>query len=541
MDGVDRISELPPFIVHLIMSYLSPKEVAQTSVLSKSWNQLWSSFPILDLDESYFTGRPWNERTISYVNQGKRKKKFLRNQKKFINLVYAFLIRFYNSKLCIQKLRLYIHLLNVKKSSPLLDKWIELAIANGVRELDLEIVSDINTKYALPPIMFSAIFLTTLIISGCKLEQCSVSISFHSLRELTLKKLCISGKMLQKLTSECPVLEGLFIYDCRDLNYLCISKALKLKIVRVALAPGDFERVKIIAPILERFSFSYNGRTTPFVVDMVGCPRLHKLMLSGAILKEQEFQRFLSNFPLLEDLSLFSCEHVKDLTVSSTHLRNLELRGFACKAIDIDIPNLLSFSYSSLNHFVHTAVINAPCAWNVSVGAREVDMDTRWYLNLKQFLGELNQIEELSVNVLPSNKISFNLDEFRIMSTSFAPREVENLCLCVDTPPSNYPALLNGVLSVCFSKTVSVRIQSEQDRSSEWLYDELRNRDVVSCCCCCSCSEMKCWRHYLKDVKIQSFSALYDKKGLVTLDAWPILPCGILQLQLDWSFPEIIA
>ncbi|KAJ4718101.1 F-box/LRR-repeat protein [Melia azedarach] len=497
MDGVDRISELPPFIVHLIMSYLSPKEVAQTSVLSKSWNQLWSSFPIVNLDESYFTGRPFNESSISLVSQGKSKKKFLGNQKKFINLGYAFLTRFYKSKLCIQKLRLYIQLPNVKKSSPLVDKWIELAISNGVRELDLEIVSDINTKYALPPAMFSAKFLTSLILSGCKLEQCPDSISFHSLKELTLKKLCIRGKMLQKLTSECPVLEGLFIYDCRDLNYLCISKALKLKIMRVALAPGDFERVKIIAPILQQFSFSYNGRTTPFVVDMVGCPRLHKLMLSDAILKEQEFQRFLSNFPLLEDLSLFYCEHVKGLTVSSSHLRNLELRGSDFKAIDIDTPNLLSFSYSSWNHFIPTALINAPCAWNVSVSIREDDMDTRWYLDLKQFLGESNQIEELLLNVCPGNKISFNLDEFRIMSTSFAPREVENLYLAVDTAPSNYGGLLNGVLSVCFSKTVSVRILSEQSRFCEWLYDQLRNRDLVSCCCC-SCSEMKCWRHLLE-------------------------------------------
>ncbi|KAK9229063.1 hypothetical protein WN944_022020 [Citrus x changshan-huyou] len=36
-DGMDRISDLPPFIIHHIMSYLNPEDIAKTSVLSKRW------------------------------------------------------------------------------------------------------------------------------------------------------------------------------------------------------------------------------------------------------------------------------------------------------------------------------------------------------------------------------------------------------------------------------------------------------------------------------------------------------------------------
>ncbi|XP_031277662.1 uncharacterized protein LOC116136088 [Pistacia vera] len=51
---MDRISELPDFIVHKIMSHLSPKKVAQTSILSKRWNYLQTSFPILEFNQNHF-------------------------------------------------------------------------------------------------------------------------------------------------------------------------------------------------------------------------------------------------------------------------------------------------------------------------------------------------------------------------------------------------------------------------------------------------------------------------------------------------------
>ena len=47
----NRISELPGFIIHHILSYLdSPKELVRMSVLSNYWFELTASFPILDFD-----------------------------------------------------------------------------------------------------------------------------------------------------------------------------------------------------------------------------------------------------------------------------------------------------------------------------------------------------------------------------------------------------------------------------------------------------------------------------------------------------------
>ncbi|CAN0914308.1 hypothetical protein LINGRAHAP2_LOCUS28483 [Linum grandiflorum] len=57
-DGEDRISCLPDEIIHNILHRLpSPKKVAKLSILSKRWNHLWLSYPILRLNENEFRSR----------------------------------------------------------------------------------------------------------------------------------------------------------------------------------------------------------------------------------------------------------------------------------------------------------------------------------------------------------------------------------------------------------------------------------------------------------------------------------------------------
>ncbi|KAK4851961.1 hypothetical protein QYF36_019797 [Acer negundo] len=105
VDSMDRLSALPPFINHHIMSRLIVKEAAQTSILSKRWKVLYTSFPVLDFHESY-----------TYFMR-------LKNLSKFIKFVDAFLVRFCELKISMQKFRLLIGLLDVKQLSSVLDRW----------------------------------------------------------------------------------------------------------------------------------------------------------------------------------------------------------------------------------------------------------------------------------------------------------------------------------------------------------------------------------------------------------------------------------
>ncbi|KAL8525374.1 hypothetical protein ACS0TY_014849 [Phlomoides rotata] len=45
---VDRLSELPDSLIHLIFSFLPMRKVLSTTLLSKRWKNLWTSVPYLN-------------------------------------------------------------------------------------------------------------------------------------------------------------------------------------------------------------------------------------------------------------------------------------------------------------------------------------------------------------------------------------------------------------------------------------------------------------------------------------------------------------
>lgn len=51
---VDRLSNLPNELIHRILSTVDAKLAVQTSVLSKRWRHLWTSLPVLNLQDSSF-------------------------------------------------------------------------------------------------------------------------------------------------------------------------------------------------------------------------------------------------------------------------------------------------------------------------------------------------------------------------------------------------------------------------------------------------------------------------------------------------------
>lgn len=144
---MDRISELPTPIIHHKMSYLDTKELARTTILSKRWNQLRISFPVLDFALLYsfymnlyydWCWRWWSWRletneweTDEYEWETEESVRI----KEFIKFVNASLLQFHELKLCIQKLTLLVIRNKDEGMFSDVDKWIDLAMRTGVKEL----------------------------------------------------------------------------------------------------------------------------------------------------------------------------------------------------------------------------------------------------------------------------------------------------------------------------------------------------------------------------------------------------------------------
>lgn len=259
--GMDRITELPTFIIHHIMSYLSAKEIARTSILSKRWCLFCISFPILEFDQCYFLGKAITLMDIS-------------DEKKFMAFVEASLFRFCKLRFRMQELRLFQSFLDVKGSAPLLDKWIGLAVDNGIKDLVLMVhnMTQEDTVCILPQTIFSAKSMATLSLFGCRMEQPSdtTTIRLDSLKKLTLENVYINDQMFQKLTSECPSLEDFEISACWGLKNLCVSKAHKLKKLAIYTFYEDIDIVEIVVPSLQQLTLLFcNGEMRPRVVKAV--------------------------------------------------------------------------------------------------------------------------------------------------------------------------------------------------------------------------------------------------------------------------------
>ncbi|KAK3219834.1 hypothetical protein Dsin_013804 [Dipteronia sinensis] len=382
-NSMDRFSELPDYIIHQIMSYLPTEESAQTSILSKRWKGLYASYPILDFPD-FYTG----------FSSGKYR------TNKFIEFVDASFLRFCQQKLPMQKFRLSIDGFDdLKGSFSFFDKWIRLAIEKKVEELDFSVQAHRRPMYTLPQEIFSAKSMTTLKLGSCKLENPFI---MHSLKSLSLKEACINEEVLQKITSQCTSLEDLFLSSCYGFTNICLYNACKLKIINMQNYSWNLQSIKIVVPSLQHFIFCSQYKRDPIVIDMAGCPNLKLLKLQNVGFTEQKFHELISKFPLLEDLNVSRCDPLEQIKISSHLLKKFSIGYcYRMKAIDIDAPNLLSFTYD-LTCPIPVFSINAPILWKVGF-VHQIPV-----FNIKEFLNSSNQIEYLSFYVDGDKVISMN-------------------------------------------------------------------------------------------------------------------------------------
>ncbi|XVF01856.1 hypothetical protein REPUB_Repub04eG0125200 [Reevesia pubescens] len=279
-NGIDRISDLPDVVLHHILFHLPIKTIAQTSVLSKRWRSLWSSFPDLDFTSINPIGvpstnmKPSNDKiTSSHSLSAKRMD--------FISQVLA--LRDKHSDLRI-----------LRFCAPLsfsrLNGLIRRAVRQNVQELDVEVATDdyfnfprsVITSESLrvfklrsrypgfrlppPPIMKGGFrSLHTLSLSLVILySQPSLSDLFTDSSFPRLKKLNLDACFgLKHLKVSCLVLEDLTLQNCFQLHALDVSGG-KLKRLRVAScfdAYCDKSWVKINAPSLRNMVWEYNAIT----------------------------------------------------------------------------------------------------------------------------------------------------------------------------------------------------------------------------------------------------------------------------------------
>lgn len=312
----DRISYLPWDVLDNILVRLNLKEVVRTSILSSNWRNKWTGISQFVLDDKCIPIRisdkvaRWGSimeiiRQVQLCHDG-----------------------------AIEKFKLAAY---CQPDHSDLDQWIRFLTSKGLKELILQEFDSI-TRFNLPSCLFSSPLLNRLELFGCRFKPSSVVNEFRSLTTLQLNQVCISGRMLECLVSNSPVLERLILLDIDHQIVLRIRNP-NLKYLRV---DSNFDDICLEhSPLLATVDIGLRVGVTPQFVDSGGgqlvriIGRLHalrKLTLSSA------FLRFLGNISVPDRLPTM-LQHLSVLELKDVRLDSMT-EVMVCICIFRSAPNL---------------------------------------------------------------------------------------------------------------------------------------------------------------------------------------------------------
>ncbi|KAI3898569.1 hypothetical protein MKW92_042237 [Papaver armeniacum] len=330
----DRISELPESLIHHILSFLSIKCIASTTILSKRWNNLWLSLPILDFTNwrsppppTVATPEHHNEEEVDSDSDEDSEQDDYRVIKDSppvdlseTNWFMDFLdkVLFLDNLAHVKKFRL-------KTDSMYFDqdrvkKWINSIVMRDVEELILYIKC--SGPRVVPLELFYCESLTVLDLrfqNRQVLDQSSLSlISFQRLKRLRLSFIEFKDKTLaMQVFSNCPVLEDLCMSSVswKGLDVICLAlPQLKFFTIR-GFGRESIENVKVKFETPNLLSLTWLDHIPKeFIVDSFPC--LVEAGIRYNIAEGYTQSRYDSLYKFVQKVS-----HVKHLMVSHTYFR----------------------------------------------------------------------------------------------------------------------------------------------------------------------------------------------------------------------------
>lgn len=178
--AVDRISNLPGNIIDLIFERLPIHDAASTSVLSKTWRDLWGLHPNLIFDEVFFS------RLVSDEDEQDEQDEVEEVTRTISDILLV-------NRGPILKFHLFVPEYLPLHQSRHMDLWIKNISNNGVKMLELFI--EPLTAYKMPSYLFSCLELTHLSLTNCILNPPLGFGGFCNLIEVRLKEVVITGEV----------------------------------------------------------------------------------------------------------------------------------------------------------------------------------------------------------------------------------------------------------------------------------------------------------------------------------------------------------
>ncbi|MFS7982139.1 putative F-box domain, FBD domain, F-box-like domain superfamily protein [Helianthus anomalus] len=188
------INNLPPAIIETILSLLSFKEAARTSILSRDWKYHWTKISKLDfVANAVKASRNDDDEVKERLSQANRNLFHVINQVMAVHEgpIHEFSLSTYSTHgPCVD----FDHVID------------NLSRKDTVKKLTLDMPG-----YWLPESLFSLHKLTDLYLDRCRLDVQPTFSGFGSLANLYMENVIITKKMLLLFLSSCPLLKTVIL------------------------------------------------------------------------------------------------------------------------------------------------------------------------------------------------------------------------------------------------------------------------------------------------------------------------------------------
>ncbi|XP_074281351.1 putative F-box/LRR-repeat protein At4g15060 [Silene latifolia] len=385
-NSTDRLSDLPDFIIHQIISYLRKEEAFRTSILSKRWNQIFATNSILDFYH-YYNNKFTTEmipRVLEYIDT--RMQKFSKEN-----------LRMTKFKLALPANDL---LLACK-----VDEWLEIALRNQVAEITL----GGPTNYKLPHILFRAKLLKHLDCDNVEIPYYE-AVDLVSLEYLNLRDVVLEERMLFHIISSCPNLKELVLKFCPGFKNLVIPRHSKLEDLYIeGHVPEDGGKVILETSSLRSFQYNTQGVNPWPIISNRGLLRnLRHLSVFGLSITGEDLAKLVPELTSLEKLKFIGCDMLSSIKISHTQLKHICLDH--CDNllnIVIDAPNLNKFKFDGDTEPSLSITIRSQANCNIHIHTYAWYFDTDGFIKLKKLLKGLNCCDVLKILFLRgSSKVS---------------------------------------------------------------------------------------------------------------------------------------
>ncbi|KAF7139338.1 hypothetical protein RHSIM_Rhsim07G0244500 [Rhododendron simsii] len=404
--GIDRLSDLPEPIIHDILLSLPLSDAISTKSLSRRWrHSIWPSCPALYFDEYscpvlYFDEYSFGANYFQYCTGDDE------NRRRFTEFLLEYLQKQKEGRSTnhrgIDKFGIRMALLGAK-SDPVVDGWLNFAIENNVKELDLRIkrvLCQCFNRYWLGDSVFACHSLTALRIDYCAVPL-DCLFDLPSLKKLTLSDVKITEDEFGCLIGGCPLVEDLCVQFCKGLYTMEVTapnlKSLKLNITdvnRLSIRSTSLESVEISGDLKLslKLDFAAIGRT------------LREVKLKNLFITDNLLINLIDGSPMLESLAIEGCRGLYSVRVSQNIKRFCMFRCRGIVEAKVFSSNLKSMEYSG-------DVKISFCCWdNLRLAEVKISLDppielsSEWFFRLKKLLKGFVKSKVLTL-VCPSDQV----------------------------------------------------------------------------------------------------------------------------------------